>query len=320
MPLVSVIIPNYNHAKYLKQRIDSVLNQTFQDFEVIILDDCSTDDSREVIEQYRNHPKISNIVYNRANSGSTFKQWKKGIDLAKGEYIWIAESDDWCELNFLDTVLSGTKGRDDIAFSYAQSYMLDDLLNIKWVSWHTKMNEVIKGVEFIQKYMVAGNKVFNASMVVFRKKTYNLISDEYLNYKFCGDWMFWILLATHDSVHISGKVLNYFRKHDNDVSGRFYGSGENFVEELNVLGYLKQSNLIAEEQFVKMLHSKYEKFRDTESRFAKDVSNNIQSVFTKEIGGGKYGFILRFHYFKIKIKRHLVRCINKILCLAKNER
>ena len=51
-PTVSVIIPNYNHAPYLKERIDSVLNQTYQDFEVIILDDCSPDNSVEVIEQY----------------------------------------------------------------------------------------------------------------------------------------------------------------------------------------------------------------------------------------------------------------------------
>lgn len=73
-PLISVIIPNYNHALFLKQRIDTVLNQTFQDFEVIILDDCSTDSSREIIEQYRGHSKISNIIFNDKNSGGVFKQ------------------------------------------------------------------------------------------------------------------------------------------------------------------------------------------------------------------------------------------------------
>lgn len=91
---VSVIIPNYCHARFLNQRIDSVLNQTYSDYEVIILDDCSTDNSREIIESYRNHPKISHIVYNEKNSGSTFIQWEKGFELARGEYIWIAESDD----------------------------------------------------------------------------------------------------------------------------------------------------------------------------------------------------------------------------------
>lgn len=72
-PLVSIIIPNYNHAPFLKERIDSVLNQTYDNFEVIILDDKSTDNSKEVIEVYRSHPRISQIVYNEENSGSTFK-------------------------------------------------------------------------------------------------------------------------------------------------------------------------------------------------------------------------------------------------------
>ena len=98
---VSVIIPNYCHARFLNQRIDSVLNQTYSDYEVIILDDCSTDNSREIIESYRNHPKISHIVYNEKNSGSTFIQWEKGFELARGEYIWIAESDYVARSTFL---------------------------------------------------------------------------------------------------------------------------------------------------------------------------------------------------------------------------
>ena len=68
--MVSVIIPNYCHAPYLRQRIDSVLAQSYPDFEVVLLDDCSTDGSREVIERYRNHPRIKQIVYNDRNGGS----------------------------------------------------------------------------------------------------------------------------------------------------------------------------------------------------------------------------------------------------------
>ncbi len=83
--MISVIIPNYNHAFYLEQRIESILSQNFKDFEVIILDDKSTDNSKEIIEKYRNHPPhISTIIYNEANSGSTFIQWNKGVSLSKG--------------------------------------------------------------------------------------------------------------------------------------------------------------------------------------------------------------------------------------------
>lgn len=77
-PLVSVIIPNYNHARYLPERMESILGQTYKNIEVIILDDCSTDNSRNVIEQYKGFPQVSQVVYNKENSGRVFRQWKKG--------------------------------------------------------------------------------------------------------------------------------------------------------------------------------------------------------------------------------------------------
>ena len=116
-PSVSVIIPNYNHAPFLKERIDSVINQHYDNFEVIILDDCSKDNSREVIEQYRNHPKVKHIVYNEANSGSTFIQWHKGFRLAEGEYIWIAESDDVADLDFLAKLTAAINGDKSITIA-----------------------------------------------------------------------------------------------------------------------------------------------------------------------------------------------------------
>src|SRR5258706_9778611 len=118
MPKVSVIIPNYNHAPFLKQRIDSVLNQTYLDLEVIILDDRSTDNSGGIIESYRGHPKVVSIVYNEANSGSPFGQWKKGVRLVNGKYIWIAESDDWAEPDLLDKLIALAEGNDNIGIAF----------------------------------------------------------------------------------------------------------------------------------------------------------------------------------------------------------
>ena len=94
---VSVIIPNYNHAKFLKQRIDTVINQTYRDFEIIIIDDCSTDNSREIIEEYASRYHFISGYFNTSNSGSPFTQWDSGVNKAKGEFIWIAESDDFAE-------------------------------------------------------------------------------------------------------------------------------------------------------------------------------------------------------------------------------
>jgi len=88
---VSVIVPNYNHAEFLKQRIESILNQTYTDFELIMLDDFSTDNSSEIIDDFTARFLNIRSYYNKDNSGSPFAQWDLGVNLAKGEFIWIAE-------------------------------------------------------------------------------------------------------------------------------------------------------------------------------------------------------------------------------------
>ena len=134
MPTVSVIVPNYCHAPYLEQRIESILQQTFQDFELILLDDCSTDGSREILERYRNHPKVSGIFYNERNSGSPFKQWKKGLSKATGDYVWIAESDDFSSPCFLERCVRILDTRPDCSIVFTSSYIVESqLLHMLWV-------------------------------------------------------------------------------------------------------------------------------------------------------------------------------------------
>ncbi|RZK76536.1 MAG: glycosyltransferase family 2 protein [Pedobacter sp.] len=218
MPKVSVIIPNYNHSSFLRQRIESVLNQTYQDFEVILLDDKSTDDSTEVITSYKDHPKVAKIIINEENSGSTFKQWERGINASSAELIWIAESDDWCEPSLLQELVLPFDIDPNCTISYCQSHCILESNVIAWSSSHTLLSENIAGHDFIKRYMLKNNTVFNASMVVWKKETYSKISKNYLSYRFCGDWLFWIEFALQGNVHISGKTLNYFRKHAKDVS------------------------------------------------------------------------------------------------------
>ena len=104
-PRVSIIVPNYNHARYLPDRLLSIEQQTYQDFEIILLDDCSTDNSRDLIFNYASNPKVSQCILNEKNSGSPFIQWVRGISLAQGEWIWIAESDDLADPMFLQSML-----------------------------------------------------------------------------------------------------------------------------------------------------------------------------------------------------------------------
>ena len=104
---VSVIIPNYNYANFIIERIDSILMQTYPIYELIILDDCSTDNSVEVIEEKIKDIKDIKVKFikNEKNSGGVFRQWKKGFDAATGDFIWIAEADDSAENNFVEELI-----------------------------------------------------------------------------------------------------------------------------------------------------------------------------------------------------------------------
>src|ERR1035441_8594166 len=116
MPKVSIVVPNYNHARFLRRRVESVLRQTFQDFEVILLDDCSTDDSRSILSKYADDPRVR-IEFNEVNSGSPFKQWNKGVELALGEYVWIAESDDYADERLLEKLVARLEAEPATALS-----------------------------------------------------------------------------------------------------------------------------------------------------------------------------------------------------------
>jgi len=283
MPKVSVIVPNYNHSKYLKQRIESILFQSYSDFEVIILDDLSTDNSREVIEEYRNNEKVSSIVFNTKNSGSTFKQWAKGISMAKGDYIWIAESDDWCEPTLLQELVSGIEKDQECLLSYCQSYCIINTNIVSWQTSHPLLSEIVDGRQFIKKYMSVNNAIYNASMVLWKREIFQSLPSEFLEYKFCGDWLFWIEIAKRGKVHISGKLLNYFRKHDRDVSGIAEKTGLNYIEIMKLINTLYNDGIINEPEYSRAYKHHFRAFLREKHNLDFNTSAQITNLFKRPL-------------------------------------
>lgn len=244
-PLVSVIIPNYCHAKYFEQRIESVLGQTYQNFEVIILDDASPDGgaSMAVIEKYRGNPHVSYIEYNNENSGSTFKQWRKGLELAKGELIWIAESDDYCELNFIETLVDEFINDDRCVLAFVKSLGIDG--DGKPINSRSDDDSVerLDGLKFVQKYLSFGNGIQNASSAIFKKSIALSVDDEYMKYRGAGDQLFWIEVSLNGNVVFVHNQLNYFRFHDANVTKTLYSNGQTLKELHNIYLYQCEHNL-----------------------------------------------------------------------------
>ena len=124
---VSVIVPNFNYANYLPQRLKTIVDQNYPLKEIIILDDASSDNSMDVINKFilDFHDFNIKVIRNLNNSGSVFKQWFKGISIATGQYIWIASKpDDLCDERFVYSLVSNF--RDNTVLAYSQSKQTDE--------------------------------------------------------------------------------------------------------------------------------------------------------------------------------------------------
>ena len=242
-PKVSVVVPNYNHARFLSRRVDSILRQTFQDFDLILLDDCSTDDSRSFLSQYAGDPRVR-IEFNEANSGSPFKQWNKGVGFARGEYIWIAESDDYADLKFLERLSAALRAEPTAAFAYCRSWRIspDDRANGFEDPWFVNENEQHRwtkdycadGLVECRKEFMRWNIVPNASAVVFRRAAYQRVGGADESLRLCGDWKLWAAMALTGKVVYLAEPLNYYRFHHASVRTVTSQTGTDLAESLRV--------------------------------------------------------------------------------------
>jgi len=248
MPTVSVIIPNYNHARFLRQRVDSVLGQTFQDFELILLDDCSTDESQSILRECAADPRVR-MEFNEKNSGSTFKQWNKGVRLARGEYVWIAESDDYADPHLLETLVSRLDAEPGAVFCSCRSVRVSsegEIIGLvdSWVAdldpqkW--TVDHLADGREECRKYLVRRNTIPNASCVVFRKAVYELVGGADESLVLCGDWKLWASMALKGQIAYVGQALSYYRWHESSVRAKSQRLGMDAVEYLQVVRWILQ--------------------------------------------------------------------------------
>lgn len=226
---VSVVVPNYNYENYIEERIDSILMQTYPIHEFIILDDCSTDNSVNKIEEIiKKHPDVNiKFVKNKKNSGSVFSQWQKAFSLSTGDYVWIAEADDSCSHYFLENVMKGFDSP-NVVLSYAESMRIDEnnkiissscrdwMLAVSSVKWNKSY--INSGINEIQNALAICNTIPNVSAVVFKKSNQVEIIEEAKKFKISGDWYIYYKLLSNGDIAYCHKSLNYFRKHSKSTS------------------------------------------------------------------------------------------------------
>lgn len=240
MPTVSVIVPNYNHARFLRQRIDTILTQTYQDFELILLDDCSTDDSRSVLCEYASDPRVR-VEFNDVNSGTPFKQWNKGVRLARGKYVWIAESDDYADPRLLQRLIALIESDAKTVIAYCRSWWASEDGSTNGFAdgyvpfWDPRgwgSDWRMSGPEACRKYFCGTNRIPNASGALFRRDVYERVGGADETMRLCGDWKLWAAMILEGDIAYTADALNYFRYHKRSQRERVH-LGDTIIEQLH---------------------------------------------------------------------------------------
>lgn len=241
---ISVIVPNYNYAQYLKWRMTSIAGQTYPIYEMIVLDDASTDGSKTAIKMYaplvgQSHPETKlRLMWNKKNSGKAISQWRKGVEEAKGDYIWIAEVDDISRKDFLAEVMKGFSDP-EVVISYAESAIINKygiltLPNFRRSrdregTGHYAKSYIRPGKQEIEEIMAIRCTIPNVSGVVF-KNTPELHKYLKLAEKFeqVGDWFLYVKLLESGKIFYNHRSMNFFRIHGGSATKR----GAEHVKEI----------------------------------------------------------------------------------------
>ncbi|MFC4764053.1 glycosyltransferase [Dyella koreensis] len=316
-PKVSVIVPNFNHGPYLRDRLESIYKQSYKNIEIILLDDCSTDNSRDILTEYaERYPDVTVSSFNVINSGGVFNQWKKGLRLATGELIWIAESDDYVTLNFLEELVRDFANpavmlsfcRTDFVSGEAceRIWTTEEYLGEFGVStWASPF--VRSAHRLVNEMWATKNIVPNVSSAVFRHPGHmDLLDDpEWMNLRLCGDWVFYLSVARGGLVSYRPTATNFYRQHQANTSVNAQKDDVYYREHEIVARRLMSMYKVDEEPLRKQREQLYQHWTktrgsDSESRFKELYSleriegacelrkpNVVMVVYSLAAGGGE---------------------------------
>jgi glycosyltransferase involved in cell wall biosynthesis len=207
-PKVSFIVPCYKFGHLLKECIDSILGQTFSNFEILIMDDCSPDNTPEVAASLTD-PRVK-YFRNEHNLGH-LQNYNKGIALALGEYIWLISADDRLRKPYvLERYLRLMEEHSNVGYVFCPGLRLEDGCEKGLVDWAVldKPDSILDGRKFL--YRLLTNNCILAPAVLARAECYRTIGPFPLDMPYAGDWYLWCLFALHyDVAYFAEPMVNY---------------------------------------------------------------------------------------------------------------
>jgi len=205
-PLVTVYITNYNYAKYLKQSIESILNQTFQDFELIIIDDGSTDKSHEIIKRYEEKENVYTVFQRNRGLNRTNNV---ALKLGRGRYIMRLDADDYMDVHALEIMVLELEKNPDCAMVFPDYYLTDE---------HGNITGQIRRHDFKKDVTLADQPAHGACTMIRRKV---LLSIGGYNERFDRQdgYDLWLSIVSKYPISNINLPLFYYRQHNRNLTG-----------------------------------------------------------------------------------------------------
>ena len=225
--LISAVVTSYNHAEYLDQRMESLLNQTYPNLEIVVVDDCSTDGSAEVLTKYRKLPNVT-IILLEQNQGYANTS-NLGVSLCRGEYIIFAECDDYSEPEQIELLYAALSRHDSAAAAFSRSTMVDEAGRITGDDFsfrdpefrlHCSSDALIEA-KLMRRFLMFSCVIPNMSAAMFRKRSFERIGGLSSSFMACADWDFWCRMAEEDDFFYVTRPLNNFRSHSTTVRNTY---------------------------------------------------------------------------------------------------
>ena len=212
MPKVSIMLTSYNHGPFLAEAIEGIINQTFGDFELFILDDCSTDDSWDIIQSYA--AKDSRIVAQRAEANGKLGRLRRLLPIFKGDYVSIAHSDDVWDTAKLEKQVSYLDAHPEVGGCFTRVKVIDDngsdIPNHPCVQAFAPENR--SRFEWLRYFFYHGNALCHPSALI-RKASYDNYPLLARGLSGLPDFYKWIQLSLHEEIYILEEPLIDFRIH-----------------------------------------------------------------------------------------------------------
>lgn len=221
--LVSVIVASYNHARFLPRRMESLLQQTYDNLEILVIDDCSTDNSLEVLRRYEQHPKVRLVV--REQNGGWVTVSNQGIDTSSGEFVIFANCDDDCDPRMIERLVTGLNDHQTAGICFCRSLLIDErdaVLMDDYAGREPAFRErcandtLISGNEMTH-FLLGSCVIPNLSAALFRRSVFARSGQLSADYRVVCDWdLFFRVVEFYDVFYVA-EALNRFRQHDTTI-------------------------------------------------------------------------------------------------------